>query len=178
MGTKLLKFTGLFLLLATLTGCPGGEEECFDMGSTARVDDLIKIFPLQTTYNQGDVITIKSEIPAQNEYFGEPLNLFLKTNDYSARLVNTSVYLFTDNEVTYLKGSIEAYDGGWSNVVYNPETDYYELEIRIKLNKTGNYSFSTGDSFEFQGSTKCNRYRLDTNIEGWNSEGRIEFTVQ
>lgn len=93
MVTKLLKITGLFLLMVTLTGCPG-EEDCFDMGSTARVDDLIKIIPLQATYNQGDVITIKSEIPAQNNYFGEPINLFEKTNDYSARLVNTSVYLF------------------------------------------------------------------------------------
>ena len=178
MVTKLLKISGLFLLLATLTGCPGGEEDCFDIGSTSRVDNLIKIIPLQSTYDQGDEITIKCEIPAQNEYFGEPLNLFLKTNDYSARLVNTSVYLFTDNEVTYLKGSVEAYDGGWSNVDYNPETNYYELEIRVKLNRIGNYSFSTGDYLLFKGSTKCNRYRIDTNVEGWNSDGKIEFNVQ
>ena len=141
MGIKIIKFLGLFLLLTTLTGCPGGDEDCFDYGSTTRVDNLITITPLQTTYNQGDIIVIKSEIPVINNYFGEQLNLFEKTNDFEARLVTTSKYLFTDNEVTYIKGSIEAYDGGWSKVIYNSVTGNYEIEIQVKLNKVGFYSF-------------------------------------
>lgn len=140
MGTRFLKFLGLFLLLATLTACPG-EEECYDLGSTTRVNDLIKIIPFQTTYNAGDIIIIKCEIPSINNYIGEELNLFENTNDYQARLINTSRYLFDGNEVTYLKGSIEAYDGGWSNVIYNSLTGNYELEIQVKLNKVGSYSF-------------------------------------
>jgi hypothetical protein len=178
MVTKLLKFTGLFLLLTTLTGCPGGDEDCFDYGSTARANDLVSITPLQTTYNQGDIVTLKVTIPAINTLFGQEFNLFEKTGDINARLVTTSRYLFNDNQVTYLKGSIENYEGGWSNVSYNNVTNDYELEILIKLNRTGYYGFITNDSFEFQGSTKCNRYRLDTNIEGCNGEGKIEFTVQ
>lgn len=179
MAIKTIKFLGLFLLLTTLTGCPGGDQgDCFDYGSSARVDNLITLTPLQSVYNQGDIITIKTEIPAANTYFGEPLNLFDQTNDYQARLVTTSKYLFPDNQVTYVKGSIEAYEGGWSNVSYNNTTGNYELEIIIQLNKVGNYSFSTDDSFEFQGTSNCNRYRLDTNIAGRNSEGKIEFTVQ
>lgn len=176
MVTKLLKITGLFLLLATLTGCPG-EEDCFDMGSTARVDDLIKIQPLQTTYNQGDFITFKTEIPAQNNYFGEPINLFVNTNDFEATLSTSYSYLFIGNELTFLKGS-QGNEINWFNVTYNPSTSIYELEINIKLNKIGSYSLYTNDPIHFQGSTKCNRYRLDTNIEGWNSEGKIEFNVQ
>ena len=131
MATKLLKITGLFLLLVTLTGCPG-EEDCFDMGSTARVDDLIKIEPLQTTYNQGDFITFKTEIPAQNNYFGEPLNLFLKTNDFEASLSTSYSNLFIGNELTFIKGS-QGNEINWFNVTYNASTSVYELEINIKL---------------------------------------------
>ena len=179
MGIKTLKFLGLFLLLTTLTGCPGGDEDdCFDYGGSTRVDNLIALTPLQTVYNQGDIITIKAEIAAANNYFGGPLNLFDATNDYQARLVTTSKYLFAGNQVTYVKGSIEAYEGGWSNVPYNSSTGNYELEIKVQLNKIGVYSFFTDDSFEFQGASKCNRYRIDSNISGWNSQGKIEFTVQ
>lgn len=178
MVTKLLKLTGLFLLLTTLTGCPGGDDDCFDYGATARVDNLITLLPLQSVYNQGDIITLKIIIPTLNNYFGQELNLFEKTNDLNARLVTTSRYLFTDNQVTYLKGSMEAYNGGWSNIIYNNVTGEYELEIQVKLNRVGNYSFFTDDSIEFQGSSKCNRYRLDTNIAGWNTDGKIEFSVQ
>ncbi len=175
MVTKLLKFTGLFLLLTTLTGCPG-DEDCFDYGSTARANDLVSITPFQTMYNVGDVITYKINIPATNNYFGEQLNVFEKTNDLNARIYINPI-IFLDNEITYLKGSIEAYGGGWSNVLYNGNGNY-ELEIKIKLLKSGLYLFNSGEYLEFQGSTKCNRYRLDTNIEGCNSEGKIEFTVQ
>jgi hypothetical protein len=177
MGTKLLKFTSLFLLLTTLTGCPGGNEDCFDYGSSTRVDNLVKITPLQSTYNIGDIITYKIIIPSTNTFFGEQINLFEKTNDFNARIYINPI-IFNDNEVSYIKGSIEAYGGGWSNVSYNSENGTYELEINIKLLKSGLYSFYSGEYLEFQGSTECNRYRLDTNIEGWNSEGKIEFNVQ
>ena len=177
MVTKLLKFTSLFLLLTTLTGCPGGDDDCFDYGSTNRVDNLVKIITLQSTYNVGDIITYKIIIPSSNSFFGEQINLFEKTNDFRARIYINPI-IFYDNEVSYLKGSVEAYGGGWSNVLYNSENGNYELEINIKLLKSGFYSFYSGEYIEFQGSTKCNRYRLDTNIEGCNSEGKIEFTVQ
>jgi len=177
MGTKLLKFTVLFLLLATLTGCPGGDEDCFDMGSTARVDNLIKISPLQTTYNQGDIITFKIEIPAQNNYFGEPINIFERTNDLEATLSTSYSNLFIGNELTFIKGS-QGNEVNWFNVPYNSINGMYEFELNIKLNKIGFYSLYTNDPIHFQGSTECNRYRLDTNIEGRNSEGKIEFNVQ
>ena len=177
MATKMIKFLGLFLLLTTLTGCPGGDEDCFDYGSTTRVDDLASINPFQSTYNVGDIITYKINIPATNNYFGQELNLFEKTNDYNARAYINPI-LFTDNEVTYVKGSLEAHNGGWSNVSYNNENGNYELEISLKLLRSGQYSFISGEYLEFQGSSKCNRYIIDTNITGWNSEGKIEFSVQ
>lgn len=176
MGTKLLKFTSLFLLLTTLTGCPG-EEDCFDIGSTARVDDLLELTPLQTSYNQGDIITLKVEIPTTNNYFGETLNLFERTNDFEAQLT-TSSNLFANNQLAFIKGS-QGNETNWFNTPYNPENGKYELEIKITLNRLGNYSFITNDSFHFQGSSKCNRYRLDTNIlHSEPGPGVIEFTVE
>lgn len=163
--------------MTTLTGCPGGDEDCFDYGATARVDNLVIITPFQPTYNVGDIITYKVTIPSSNMFFGESVNLFEKTKDNNAR-IHINPIIFNGNEITYTKGSIEAYDGGWSNVSYNNENDNYELEINIKLLRSGLYSFFSGEYLEFQGATKCNRYRLDTNIEGGNSEGKIEFTVQ
>ncbi|WP_396192023.1 hypothetical protein [Flavobacterium sp.] len=179
MATKFIKFTGLFLLLTTLTGCPGSNEDCFDYGSTARVDDLVSITPFQSTYNIGDTITYKVIIPSSNTFFGAPINLFEITNDNNAR-IHINPIIFNDNQVTYLKGSVEAYEGGWSNVSYNNENGNYELEINIKLLKGGLYSFLSGEYLIFQGSSECNRYRLDTNIEGWDidNDGRIEFIVQ
>ena len=166
----------LILLLTTLTGCPG-DEDCSDFGSSTRVDNLITLTPVQTTYNQGDIITLKSEIPASNYYFGDFLNLFDKTNDYNALLV-TSSNLFIDNQLLFIKGT-QGSETNWFNASYNPENGIYELEIQITLNRLGNYSFITNDSFYFQGSSQCNRYRLDTNIV--NNEpgpGVIEFTVK
>lgn len=176
MVTKILKIIGILILLITLTGCPG-DEDCNDLGSSTRVDNLITLTPVQPTYNQGDIITLKSEIPASNYYFGDSINLFEKTNDYYALLI-TSSQLFFDNELLFIKGN-QGSETNWFDATYNPENAKYELEIQIKLNRPGNYSFITNDSFYFQGSSECNRYRLDTNIV--NNEpgpGVIEFTVQ
>jgi hypothetical protein len=177
MVTKFLKITGLFLLMTTLTGCPGGDDDCFDYGATVRVDNLLKLSPLQATYNQGQIVTFKILIPATNTYFGEELNLFEKTNDYEAFLLTSYSALFTGNELTFIKGS-QGSEINWFNVPYNNITNMYEFEVNIKLNRIGSYVLYTNDYLTFQGSTKCNRYRLDTNIEGWNSEGKIEFNVQ
>ena len=177
MATRILKTASLFLLLATLTGCPGGDDDCFDYGSTTRVDNLLKLTPLQTTYNQGQIVTFKILVPATNSYFGEELNLFEKTNDFEAFILTSYSSLFTNNEVTFIKGS-QGNEINWFNVPYNNITNIYEFEVNIKLNRIGLYVLYTNDYLLFQGSTKCNRYRLDTNIEGWNSDGKIEFTVQ
>lgn len=174
---KTLKLIGCLILLTTLTSCPWGAEDCFDIGRTARVNNLISISPLQTVYNQGDFITFKSTVPATNDYFGEQLNLLEKTNDFEALLLLGFDQLFTGNELTFIKGS-QSSNSNWFNVLYNPDNSNYELEVKIKLNKIGNYNFFTDDSFEFKGASECIIYRLDTNVEGMNSDEKIVFTVQ
>lgn len=177
MVSKILKITSIFILLTTLTGCPG-DEDCNDLGSSTRVTDLITLTPLQTTYNQGDVVILKIAVPSENIFFGEPLNLFqLTNNNYEALLVTSYSWLFTGNQLTFIKGS-QGSETNWFKPIYNDVNENYEFEVEIKLNKTGNYTIITDDSIIFQGNSSCNRYRLDTNILGSNSEDVIQFTVQ
>jgi hypothetical protein len=53
----------------------------------------------------------------------------------------------------------------------------YELEVKIKLNKTGTYSMISGEYFLVSGKEECNRYVIDSRIEGTDANGKIEFTV-
>ena len=174
---KTFQCIGLILILLTLTACPD-EEPCTEGAAFARKIDLIQIIPLQTIYNEGDIITLKTRIPAQNNFFGnQVINLFEQTNDYSARLVLSSDKLFTGNQLTFIKG-FQGENSNWMEVEYNSTTNFYELEIKIKLNKIGNYSIVSIDRYEFQGDDKCNIYTLGSNIEGVNSDSNIVFTVQ
>ena len=165
--------------MTTLTGCPG-EEDCNDaLGGISRVDDLILLTPLQNTYNVGDVITFKISVPATNDYFyGETINLLQETNDHKPKITTAYDNLFIGNQLVFIKGSQGAYVN-WFNLAYDDQTNLYELEIKITLNKIGNYILQTNDSVEFQGSSKCNRFRLDTNIlHNEPGPGDFEFTVQ
>lgn len=177
MVTKLLKYPLLILLMTTLAGCPG-DENCNDFGSSARVNDLITLTPLQNNYNQGDIITLKIVIPANNTFFGEPLNLFEKTNNnYEAYIETSYSWLFTGNILTFINGR----QGSETNnfiAIYNNLNESYEFEVDIKLNKTGNYTIVTDDSIIFKGNSSCNRYFLNSNILDADSEGVIQFTVQ
>lgn len=173
--SKMGRICGILLLVVTLTGCPG-EEDCYDFGKSARINDLIIISPSSSTYNQGDTVSYKCEISSENEYFGSKINLFEKTKDFNARLYANPIF-FEGNSVTIKKGSLEINDG-WVNEEYNPVNQKYELEIEIKLQKKGLYSMISGEYIEFQGNSECNRYRLDTNIQGMNQDGKIEFTVE
>ena len=85
--------------------------------------------------------------------------------------------LFIGNQLTFIKG-FQGENSNWMEVEYNSTTNFYELEIKIKLNKIGNYSIVSIDSYEFQGDDKCNIYILGSNIEGVNSDSNIVFTVQ
>lgn len=161
----------LFLLL---TACPG-EEDCFDMGSSNYVPNLISLTPEQSEYSQGDLVTLSLVIPATNTYFGNELNLFQKTGDSSALLALGFNDLFIENVLNIIIGSQANFNNQFY-MPYNPDNDTYELNIEVTLNKVGDYSFVTSDRIEFIGNG-CDRFVLDTNVQ-WNFiNGKIEFTV-
>jgi hypothetical protein len=169
-----LKLTGALILMLILTSCPG-VEDCNDLNSITRVDDLILLTPEQSTYSQGDVVTLSLTIPATNTYFGNERNLFLETGDDFARLALTFNQLFIDNQIDIIKGN-QANSINRFYMPYNPENDSYELEVKITLNRVGNYSFVTDDTIEIIGNG-CNRFIIDTNVL-WSGDAIIEFTVQ
>jgi hypothetical protein len=171
---NLRKFTFLIvitLLIFLITGCPG-EEDCFDLGSTTRENDLINLLPEQTEYNQGDLVILSLNLPSTNSYFGNELDLFQETGDDLARLRLGSFDLFTDNEVDFITGSQA--DNRFF-MPYNYDNNTYELKIEIILNKAGNYSFVTDETIEIIGNG-CDRYIIDTNIS-WQGDAVIEFSV-
>lgn len=163
------------LLIFFFTGCPS-EEDCFDLGSTARVNDLIHILPEQTEYNQGDLVTLSLIIPATNSYFGNELDLFQETGDDSALLSLGFNQLFLDNNLNFLRGNNgNSENNNWYIANYNEDNEMYELEIEISLDRVGHYSFVDDGSIIIDGG-HCNRFRIDTNAQ-WDGVGVVEFIV-
>ncbi|RYF13685.1 MAG: hypothetical protein EOO42_18515, partial [Flavobacteriales bacterium] len=141
MDIRIFKLFFAVLVLSMLQSCPSiGEEVCDDIEVSAYVDDLITITPLKTVYNLGEEITYKLTIAAENNYFGNNINLYQKTGDANAWYTASSLYLFEGNQVTYIKGSARQGANNWHNVSYNSTNGNYELEIKVKLDKLGDYS--------------------------------------
>ena len=63
-------------------------------------------------------------------------------------------------------------------MLYNQDSSSYELELKIKLNRVGFYSFETLNLEEILFVGNCNNFLIRTNFEDANSLGKIEFTVQ
>lgn len=167
----------IFILLISITSSCNlsmGEPDTGTITTTKL--ELIKISPVQQVYNQGDFITLKLDLPSINNYFDGPsVNLLQSTNDYDAQLALLFSQLFVDNEVTVLKGNQGEFSN-WFYAIYNPNNGNYELEVKIKLNRTGNYSFVNGGNIVVKKS-KYFIYYMNTNIEWTNNSDQINFTV-
>lgn len=153
------------LLIATLLllyGCP--SEDCFEISNGAEVYDLVKISPIEPQFRQGETITLKLDVPATNSYFGRPLNLVEQSGERTALLIFTGPNLFIGNELTFTKGS-QGRETSWFGVIYNPQTDTYELEISITLNKLGTYNLDALHFIDFIGN-QCNSFSISTSAEG------------
>lgn len=174
---KILQSIGLLGSILILCACPSRENQnCEDEGSQARVNDLIVLSPLKTTYQQGEIINFSISIPSNNSYFQTTSDLYLKTADSESNLTTNSK-IFEGNALEFVVGSQGQYNN-WFVMPYNSNTKTYDLIIKIKLNKLGTYSILTGaDYVDFQGAVYCNRFRINTNILG-EKNGKIEFVVQ
>lgn len=169
---KYLKTSVFFFIMATLTGCPG-EEDCNDLASDITVPDLVTIIPLQETYQKNDEIILSLTIPSENNYFGNTVDLFQETGDLNPLIYGDNNF-FIENEVTILKGSQGEYANQFHLDIIN---NIYVLEVMITLNRVGNYSHDADYEINFQGNTTCNRYHIETTIQGQNSQNKIEFEV-
>lgn len=101
------------------------------------------------------MVIFRINVPATNTYFGQEINLPEKTNDYEGLLLTSYSSLFAGNQLTFTSGS-QGSETNWFNVPYNANTNSYEMEVIITLNKLGTYTLHTNDYISFQGASECN----------------------
>ena len=179
MATNFIKLIAISFASLLLNGCnPSiiGEEDCDDIGRIAVVENLITITPLKTTYQQGEEVIFKLDVPSQNSYFGNPVDIYQQTNLATGWLITNSL-LFDNNILVFTKGSRKEGASNWFNLNYNLQNQMYELEIKVKLNRVGNYQIITADAIDFLGTPRCNRYSIRTKIMG-HVDNVINFTVE
>lgn len=165
------------LLSLFLTGCPQ-KHDWYDNTRTVEMNNLVQLVPLQQTYNQGDVVSLKFQI-SEVSYNNETVNLFNTTHDFEAFYRTAFDYLFTGNELNFIKGS-QGNQSNYFSVPYNSNSLQYEFEVQVTLNKTGVYSFFTDDVIKMEGDSNQGEfvYQIKTKIQGANAQNKIEFTVQ
>ncbi len=183
MGSNIFRFLGIILLAFCLTGCPGGEDDCYTKDREATENGLVLLSPINAQYTAGETITLNLTVPAANNFFESmPVNLFEETgnNQAEAKLVMLSdKTLFAENHIEYIKGTFKAGELNTFLMNYNTANQQYELEMKIRLDRTGNYEIPNGNAIDiitFKGSASCNRYFLYTNFSG-GTDDKISFTV-
>ena len=135
--SNLIKLFILISLGILLTGCPNeSDANCKYIGGVTTVNDLVILSPLQSTYQQGDIINVKLTIPAQSSYFAGR-NIFIQTN------VLFGIFTFEEirNEgliqgnILNLVSGVPSGISGKYNFPYNLNTTNYEFEANITLNR-------------------------------------------
>lgn len=192
MGYKKKLITGLiYILLFALLSCgkDGYKNTDCDAIVETEKENLIIFAPIEAIYNKGDIINIKLTIPNLNNFSGvTPINIYAISSASFAELI-ISMYatndLFTGNNITFVSGthSNEYLKTGQIGKFYFPlnlNTNNYEFEANITLNRLGNYKIPSlaYDYIVFQGKDFCKRIILKTNKAGGNASGNIEFVVQ
>jgi len=162
------------LVFPLITACPDSDEDCDDIGRVANIPNLIQLTPMQDQYTQGEIITLKLEIPNSNSYFESNINFQNATGDDTGFLVLSAGLLLEDNDVNIVTGR-QGGNFNWFIMPLNEQSDNYELELEITLNRLGSYYWQTEDVFSVN-ENSCNRYRVDTNVE-WTILGEVEFEV-
>lgn len=181
MTTKILYRSLIFVSIFLFACCdPLGEPLCGGSGGDVIVDDLVTVTPLQTSYQQGDSITIRTNIPNINNYFGLELNMIAATYDPLGSMTFGSIQVLTDQNEVIIEKGLQGDAFNHFELPYNPETGNFELELRVKLNRVGAYSFHTGNSevFFLKGNDPCNTYTIGTNFQGRDENNIFSFTVE
>ncbi|NER18079.1 hypothetical protein [Spongiivirga citrea] len=161
----------LLLLSPLLMATQCEDDECIFEETSV---DIMTLSPLQETYTKGDTITMTINLPASNNFFGSSRNLFNETADPTALVVLLSDNIFLENSLNFVSGSQGRFSN-WFVLPYNSETEAYELEVEVTLNRTGTYSHFNGGDIEI-GRSNCPDFSLESkflNVE----DQFIEFTV-
>ena len=161
-----------------LVGCPW-KDNCPDDLLIVRdttIKDLLTITPLGDTFKIGDKVVVELTIPDSLYFDEEKISLYEKTGDVFPRLIAGSS-LFFRQELNFSNGS-QGKEENWFHLEYMPEESKFSLVINVTLIKPEQYRipvwiFGT----TFKGKEKCERYRVDTNIKGFEPGEFYEFVV-
>ena len=117
-------------------------------------------------------------IPSTNNYFNIERNFFNETKANYGLLIMESTKLLDSNEVTFIKGANNINgNSNWFHLHFNPLNNNYELIFKVKLNKTGNYSFPVRENITFPSNDPCGNIIINTSTQGHNANYFINFTV-
>jgi len=187
MVIRILNITALFFMAAFADncGCSGYDDyvpPCYKIiEGNENASDLATIFPIQNVFEKGDTITYKISVPSTNNYFGQEIDLFEKTNDIAPILqFYSGSVLLQQNEIIYTKGSLASIGLDRFKLEYDSTNNTYELDIKVVLLRTGLYSIYTHNNVAFKKSKCEDRYVVETNIKNWENEKPeiIEFYVK
>ncbi len=178
MVTKILKTTGIIILLLTLWACPM-EPMCPNELDTY-IPDLISIEPLDTVYQVGDQIVYTAIIPSRIDSLN--IDIYENTGVTSIWLLSSEIHKFDGNDIDVIKGftrrldydnSLQAY------LTYNPTDKVYEFQARIIFTQPGDYSvFPDGMEVFFNSENSSSLdYEIKTNIQGFEIGEMWEFRV-
>ncbi len=162
-------------LLLLLTACPSETSFC-ETPLIERLDDIV-ITPDKRIFASGDTIKITVSIPSKisDNQEAYDINASLEVNQ-SFRFTNISE-LLTGNTYMVTKGQLVN-----SQIIlsYFQNTDSYEFECEITLNRLGDYmQFGDLETIGFiKDKDNCEFLQIQTTIKGINEDGFYEFTVQ
>ncbi len=170
---KYIKFYLLWWpIILLLNSCGPDKGDC-DV-TPAIVDNLVSLTPIQSQFQVGDILTISCNIPAQNTFVGNSVNIFQATGDGSAlwSLGNGSA-LIRNQQLIIRKGSVEV-----NNLVaiYSSACDCYEFDADLILTDPGVYNFRFNNQFYFIDSG-CDGYAIETTFPWINFPNVLEFEV-
>lgn len=167
-----------FVLALMLTGCHSPCEKIYYGGDAP---GLLQFSPLQSVYNQGDVVVVRCSLPSVSNYFysGE-LNVYdvTKLNNIKSYIIFEE--FFQGNQCTFTKGGFVDGNFSWINLPYNVDTDSYDMEVTVKLNRQGSYDFYPYMKLTDFNDNTCRGIdlRATATVDESSTDGNIRFTVQ
>ena len=180
---KNLKKEILLLSVIFFYGCPS-ICNLPGVSYSGTVNDLIKLYPIQEVYNIGDVITYSVVIPSHITNFGpgnKTIDLYEETEISKNPFDSINIDELKDNDVVVLEGE-NSISGTKlvANLLYNPDEREYRYKAKITLTKPGNYSINLPYPFTivFVNPEVCKNYLIETNVEGFDDDEIVTFTVQ
>ncbi|RMB56789.1 hypothetical protein EAX61_13410 [Dokdonia sinensis] len=183
MGTKNIFFKYFFIILITTTSCSlfSDDDGCSDDQNDSRpitVEGLLEITPLNTEYNQGDIIEVTLTLPSANNFFSTPVDLFDETGTIESWIEGFDhTELTAENTITLESGRLE--NNGRAYVIYNEDNNDYELIYRVTLERTGTYEILVSPSYRlrFPTNNACD-FEVETSLNGFSTEEITNFTFE